>query len=151
MIEHDFKQFPELTNPQMQLYYFDSPHKQITENFRCKVVKVTDGDTIRVMWEERNFNFPIRFLDINAPEMNEEGGREVRSWLEKEILNENVEIMIDRKNRVDKWGRLLGRIFFMGKDIGSAMRRMSLVTSFEGRNEGKIPNINKMLRIEKWF
>ena len=50
---HDFKQFPELTNSQMVMYYFQSPHKQITEPFEAKVVKVTDGDTIRVLWAER--------------------------------------------------------------------------------------------------
>ena len=37
---HDFKLFPELTNAQMDLYYFESPHRQITEDFIGKVVKV---------------------------------------------------------------------------------------------------------------
>ena len=49
---HDFKNFPELTNRQMQVYYFESPHKQVTEDFRGRVIKVTDGDTIRVEWED---------------------------------------------------------------------------------------------------
>ena len=30
---HDFINYPELTNNQMNFYYFESPHKQITENF----------------------------------------------------------------------------------------------------------------------
>jgi len=71
---HDFKRFPELTNRQMNLYYFESPHKQITQDFVAKVVKVTDGDTIRVKWEDRDFDFPIRFIDIAAPELDEIGG-----------------------------------------------------------------------------
>jgi len=45
---HDFKKFPELTNNQMQIYYFESPHKQITEDFKARVVDVHDGDTIKV-------------------------------------------------------------------------------------------------------
>ena len=146
---HDFKQFPELTNNQMQFYYFQSPHKQITENFFAKVIRVTDGDTIQVEWSERNFDFPIRFLDINAPEMNEERGQEVKEWLRHRIENEEVEIMINKKNRVDKWGRLLGRIFHRGMDTGQEMRDLGLVTSFEARNEGKIPKINKELNF-KW-
>ena len=115
---HDFKNFPELTNAQMQLYYFESPHKQITEDFKAEVVKVTDGDTIRILWDERTFNFPVRFLDIAAPENKESGGPESRNWLEGKILGETVEIQVNPSNRVDKWGRLLGKITFKGLDIG---------------------------------
>ena len=147
---HDFKQFPELTNSQMDFYYFESPHKQIFENFFAKVIRVTDGDTIQVTMEERDFDFPIRFLDINAPEMNEERGKEVKDWLRIRIENQEVEILINPKNRVDKWGRLLGRIFHRGMDTAKEMRDLGLVTSFEARNEGKIPNVNKELSF-KWF
>jgi len=120
---HDFKKFPELTDSQMQLYYFQSPHKQITNNFRAKVAKVTDGDTIRVETDFRDFNFPIRFSNIAAPELNEKGGKESQSWLEKQILGEEVEIMIDPENRVEKWGRLLGDVHHGG----FSMNEMSMI------------------------
>jgi len=135
---HDFKQFPELTNSQMDMYYFSSPHKQIFENFFAKVIRVTDGDTIQVTMEERDFDFPIRFLDINAPEMSEARGQEVKDWLRVRIEEQEVEILIDKRNRVDKWGRLLGRIFHRGMDTAQEMKNLGLVTSFEARNEGKI-------------
>ena len=61
---HNFKLFPELTNNQMQFYYFESPHRQIIEDFRAKVVQVTDGDTIRVKWDERKFDFPTNFSSL---------------------------------------------------------------------------------------
>ena len=38
---HDFKRFPELTNSQMDFYYDDSPHPQITEDISVRVIKVT--------------------------------------------------------------------------------------------------------------
>lgn len=114
---HDFKQFPELTNRQMEIYYFESPHKQIVEDFMAKVIKVTDGDTIRVEWEERDFTFPIRLARIAAPELDEEGGPASQSWLEKEILGEEVLIKMT-KQRVEKWGRLLAEIFFRGLNMG---------------------------------
>ena len=110
---HDFKRFPELSNSQMQLYYFDSPHKQITENFMAKVVKVTDGDTIRVMWDERDFDFPIRMQDLAAPELDERGGIASQKWLENLILGEDVEIILSRM-RVEKWGRILADVFHNG-------------------------------------
>ena len=146
---HDFKTFPELTNSQMEIYYFESPHKQITEDFRARVIKVTDGDTIRVTCDFRDFDFPIRFLEINALEMSE-GGQTAKDWLSEKILNEEVDILIT-ENRVDKYGRLLGKIFHRGMDLGQIMIVLGLATSFENRNEGKIPNLNKELAVEKWL
>jgi len=115
---HDFKNFPELTNSQMLIYYFESPHKQIFEPFMAKVVKVSDGDTIRVKWDERDFDFPIRFADLAAPEKDERGGPASQSWLEDQILGEEVEI-VPTKLRVEKWGRLLANIFFLGMDMSA--------------------------------
>ena len=148
---HDWVSFPELTNSQMNLYYFDSPHKQILEDFRALVVKVHDGDTITVRTNFRDFDFPVRFLGINAPELNEEGGREVQSWLEQRILNEEVDIIIDRNQRVGKWGRLLGKIFHRGMDLGEEEMRAGKATTFEARNEGMLPDLNKELRLSQWF
>ncbi len=107
---HDFKRFPELTNSQMQIYYWESPHKQMMEDFTAKVVKVTDGDTIRVEIPERDFSFPIRFKNLAAPELDERGGIASQKWLERLILGEKVEIMLTR-SRVEKWGRLLADVF----------------------------------------
>jgi endonuclease YncB( thermonuclease family) len=117
MTVHDFKRFPELTNSQMRMFYFDSPHKQINEDFFATVIKVTDGDTIRVEVDFRDFNFPVRFLDTDAPEMDTRAGRNTQKWLENLILNKEVEVFINSNNRVDKWGRLLGEIFFQGMNI----------------------------------
>ncbi|MCK5021493.1 MAG: hypothetical protein KAS32_31060 [Candidatus Peribacteraceae bacterium] len=114
---HNFKLFPELTNRQMELYYFDSPHEQIVENFNAKVIKVTDGDTIRVTTNFRDFDFPIRLARIAAPELDEVGGIESQSWLEDLILNEEVNVKMT-KQRVEKWGRLLAEILFLGMNVG---------------------------------
>ncbi len=138
--EHDFKAFPELTNSQMGAHYLDSPHKQIFRDFECNVKKVHDGDTITVDWSERDFNFPIRLARINAPELNEEGGKEAHSWLEQQLLNEDITIQIDPKNRVEKWGRLLGTVFHTGMDIGQEMLHNGFAKPFDERNEGKIIN-----------
>lgn len=121
---HDFKKFPELTNSQMQIYYFESPHKQITETFSGEVVRVIDGDTIKVKWEEREKPVIVRFIDTAAPELDERGGKESKAWLERQILNEEVMILIKPKLRVGKWGRIIGRIIHFGMDIN----RMSIET-----------------------
>ncbi len=149
VFEHDFVKFPELTNRQLQEHIV-SPHPQITEDIFVKVVKVIDGDTIRVEWDKRDFDFPVRFLGINAPEMNE-GGKDAREYLKGVIEGEEVLLKIDKTQRVGKYGRLLAKIISLGMDMGDTMIRIGLATSFETRNEGKIPDLNKTLRLGQWF
>ncbi len=114
---HDFKRFPELTNSQMQFYYFESPHRQITEDFWGKVTDVHDGDTIKVKWSEREKPVIVRLLGIAAAELDEIGGKESQSWLEEQILGEYIQVKIEPKLRVEKWGRILGNIISFGMNI----------------------------------
>lgn len=142
---HDFRKFPELTNEEMQFYYWESPHVQIMEDFEAEVVKVHDGDTITVRTNFRDFDFPVRFLDTNAPELNEEGGHESQAWLENKLLREMVTVSIDRSNRVGTFGRLLGNIIHSGMNVNEESVRMGWATPFDQKNEGKIENINTLL------
>ena len=114
---HDFKKFPELTNSQSQFYYWDSPHKQIFEDFNARVIQVTDGDTIRVKWSERDFDFPIRMLGIDAPETDTSGAKQSRDWLAGEILGKEIEVLVNQKQRVGKFGRLLGTLIHEGNNL----------------------------------
>ncbi len=136
---HDFKQFPELTAKQLEEMPFDSPHKQITEDFYALVVKVHDGDTITLRTEFRDFDFPLRFLGIDAKELNE-GGEEARDWMTERLLNKEIWVEIDPDNKVDKWGRLLGNVFQGGFDVGEEEMNLGLATTYDDRNEGKIIN-----------
>ena len=140
---HDFKRFPELTNSQMGLYYFDSPHKQIAEDFWAKVVRVKDGDSIQVKADFRDFDFPVRFSNILAAELDEKGGIESQSWLESQILNEEVEIIVNPKNRVGKWGRLLGQVRHRGFDMGELSIQNDKSTSL---TEEKEPNLDLIIQ-----
>lgn len=143
---HDFERFPELTNSQMELYYFDSPHKQISEDFEAEVVKVHDGDTITVRASFRDFDFPIRFIGTNAPELNEPGGKESKDWLEERIQGKKVQIIVNSKQRVGKFGRLLGDVIHGGMSMNEISIIEGKATDFDNRDEGQIPNINKILR-----
>ena len=116
----NFKEFPELTNNQMQFYYWDSPHKQISESFDCKVVRVIDGDTILVRWSERDFDFPVRFIGINSPELKTEGGFASKSWLEEQIQDAEIHVIVNPLERVGKFGRILGEIVHAGININDA-------------------------------
>lgn len=148
---HDFKAFPELTNSQMDLYYFQSPHKQIFDDFEAECVKVHDGDTITLRVDWRDFDFPLRFSNVSAREMKETPTRDTSSqmtvdgptaqkWLESRLKNQDVKIRINPQNRVEKFGRLLGRVELHGIDIGEEMITLGIDATWSNRNDGKIPN-----------
>ena len=150
MTIHDYKRFPELTNAQLQEFGFMSPHIQITHDFHALVVKVHDGDTVTLQTSFRDFNFKLRLLDIDAPELNE-GGETAKVWLSNEVLKKNVYIQIDKNNRVGKYGRLLGRILYRGLNMGDTMLRLGLVEPFGKKNEYMIPAISQELEVRKWL
>jgi endonuclease YncB( thermonuclease family) len=148
---HDFKRFPELTNSQMNEEYVNSPHKQIIMNFEATVVKVHDGDTVTLQWNGRDFNFPMRMRDIDAPELNVKGGHKAKEHLKNLIEGKLVEILIDPENRVEKWGRLLGDIMSAGVVMSEEMIRFGEAVPFDQRRETLLPNIEKELGIKKWL
>lgn len=150
VFEHDYVAFPELTNQQISDFGFDSPHKQYTEDFAARVVKVHDGDTVTLTTPERDFNFPLRLLDVDAKELSE-GGEEARDWLSERILGEEIQILINKQNRVGKFGRLLGRVFHRGMDTGQEMLYLGLVVPFGSKKEGEVPDANFLFRSSQWF
>ena len=150
MFEHDYKAFPELTDSQLEQLQFTSPHKQITEDFKATVVKVHDGDTITLRTDFRDFDFPLRFLDIDSPELSE-GGEEAREWLKSKLLNQTVQILIDSKNRVGKYGRLLGKVLFNGLNVAEEELALGLAKPFGRKNEAQVPNNNYYFNTKQWF
>ena len=118
----DFIKFPELTNSQAVIYYWDSPHKQIFEDFEGRVVKVTDGDTIRLETDFRDFLTTVRLAYINARELSE-GGQDSKLWLENQILDKDVLVRVNPNNRVGKWGRIIGDVIFGGESMSQASLR----------------------------
>ena len=141
--EHDFKAFPELTNNQMARFYFDSPHKQITDSFNAKVVKVVDGDTVRVMWEERDFDFTIRLANLAAAELDEEGGLDSAKWLAERVLGDNVEIVLTPE-RVEKWGRILAYVIHNGINMSEESVMSGKAVPW-GERGSSIPNFEREL------
>ena len=150
MAEHDYKNYPELTNSELEEFGFMSPHKQIIEDFRATCIKVHDGDTITLRADFRDFDFPLRFLDIDAPELNA-GGEIARDWLKGMIEGTEVEIRIDPHNRVEKWGRLLGRVVSMGMDMGEAELSLGYCVPYGEKGIHNPQNLNKELNLKKWF
>jgi endonuclease YncB( thermonuclease family) len=148
--DHDYKRFPELTDAELNTIGFSSPHPQITEDFSAVVEKVHDGDTYTVRTDFRDFPFPVRLLAVDTKELGE-GGEASKEWVKALIEGQKVDIKINRFNRVGKYGRLLGDVFFNGLSIKDELLQKGLAVPFDQRTAGKIPSINKELNIQKWF
>lgn len=150
--EHDFRAYPELTNTEIAEFGITSPHEQIESDFRAVVIRVHDGDTITLRTDFRDFDFPLRFAAIDAPELNTGmPGEEARDFLKGMVEGEEVEIKIDRENRVDKYGRLLGDVMIGGQSIGEILMQFGYAKPFENRREDEIPNFNEQLgEYKKW-
>ena len=136
MVPHDFIRFPELTNSQMGLYYFDSPHQQIAEDFDARVIRVVDGDTLRLEVSFRDFDFPLRISNLLAPELNEAGGVKSKARMKSLVEGKLVEVIINKANRVGKWGRLLGEVRESGFDIGQQMINEGFAISLDEEQMG---------------
>lgn len=149
---HNWVRYPELTDSEMEEFGFLSPHEQIVSDFTARVVKVHDGDTIRVECDFRNFDFPVRFLYIDAPELDRgQRGFEARDYLRGVIEGEEVLILVDRFNRVDKYGRLLGRVISAGQDVGEMMVHAGHAQLFEFRREEEVPSFNEYMGRSGWY
>jgi endonuclease YncB( thermonuclease family) len=143
--DHDFKKYPELTNAELETMRLISPHPQLEEDFYAEVVKVHDGDTITLKTDSRDFTFPLRFLDIDAPELSTGiPGLAAKEYVEKRLLGQEVKIIIDRRNRVGKYGRLLGRVLHAGTIVNDDEIRLGLAKPFSQRYEDQFPDMNRV-------
>ena len=58
---------------------------------------------------------------------------------------------MDRDRRVDKYGRLLGKIFHRGMDLGTELMNLGFAVPFEQRQEDAIPKMEKIFAIGQWL
>ena len=72
---------------------------------RCSAI---DGDTLRCGRER------VRIQGLDAPELDEPGGKQARQRLQQRL--KAGEIVIERRGR-DRHGRTLGRLYVNGKRI----------------------------------
>lgn len=120
--KHNFEDWPNLTTHQMQKYYFQSPIRQIVDSFRGTVTEVKDGDTIKVEHIDREEPVDVRLARIDAPEKNTIKGREALSFLEQRIGGKEVNVEIDKSNRIGKWNRIIGEVFHDGLKVNDELK-----------------------------
>jgi len=79
----------------------------------CKVVKVTDGDTVYVLDRGRE-RHKIRLGGIDAPESKQVFGKKSSKNLTRLVAGRNVAVEYDKR---DRYGRIIGKILRDGQDM----------------------------------
>lgn len=143
--DHDFKRFPELSNTQLEVLRFVSPHVQYEEDFDAVVVKVHDADTVTLRSRDRDFEFPLRLANIDAPELNN-GGKEAGDYLRSIVEGKSVRILIDRRNRVGKYGRLIGEVLYEGRVLNDDLVRLGFASVFGKKLETSVPKFDRYIK-----
>ncbi len=87
----------------LALFLFASP--ALAEDFTGKVVGVTDGDTIRVLWDKEEIK--IRLEGIDCPESHQAFGTKAKQATSELAFGKTVTVQAKGK---DRYGRTLGEI-----------------------------------------
>jgi len=82
-----------------------------------KVVAVADGDTITVLDGSRT-QHKIRLAGIDTPERKQPFGQRAKEKLSDLVFGKTVEVEIDK---VDRYGRSIGKVVIDGRDANLAM------------------------------
>ena len=99
-----------------------------------KVVQVDDGDTILVQVLQQQGPIPyndyerVRLRRLNAPEMNEQGGKEAKQLLEQRLHGRYVEVV----SYARKQSRLIGEV----KVLPSRVKELSTNRQKRVREQG---------------
>jgi micrococcal nuclease len=92
--------------------------------YKAKILSVHDGDSCVAELDlgcRIKIKLPIRLYGINAPELRGDtklAGLEARDFLASKILNKEVYVKTF-KDRTEKYGRLLGKIFLTETSDGN--------------------------------
>ena len=82
-------------------------------NCPCKVVKVTDGDTVHVL-DQATERHKVRLGGIDAPEKSQAFGRKSTKNLAGYVVGKLVEV---EYNKRDRYKRIIGKLLLDGQDV----------------------------------
>lgn len=104
-------------------------------DFTGRVVKVSDGDTLTVLFEQKEIK--VRLDSIDAPELKQPYGRRAQESL-AELCAARTARVVERGR--DRYGRTVGRIACDGIDANSEQVRRGMAWVFERYAPRSSPN-----------
>jgi micrococcal nuclease len=103
------------------------------------VVTVHDGDTVSVRTGRGLFK--IRLEGIDCPELAQRRGAEAKALTERLALNRAVRV---ETGGVDRYDRVLGRVFVDGTDVNAALVRAGMAWRYErGSGDRSLENAER--------
>lgn len=101
-----------------------------------KVVGVTDGDTITVL-DAGNVQYKIRLTGIDAPEKKQPFGQRAKERLAELVAGKAVEVETEK---MDRYGRTVGKVFADGRDANLAMVVFGLAWHYKKYQDEQSPS-----------
>lgn len=130
------------------LWASDCPHG--TDRFNCvKFVKNYDGDTITVdipgVHTFFGNNISVRVRGIDTPEIKgktgceKDWGRTAKKLVQSELKNaKRIDLQINYKNRLDKYGRLLANVIYDKKNLADVLVKNHMAVPYDGGTKPKV-------------
>lgn len=104
--------------------------------FEGKVVRVSDGDTIVVLTQDKE-QIKVRLNGIDAPEKKQSFGKQSTKFLSNLVAGKTVEV---KKEGNDRYGRTIGTIILDGVDINKEMVASGYAWAFRKYSKKYAPN-----------
>lgn len=92
----------------------------------CFVEWVTDGDTIKVRCDEEELR--VRFCGIDAPEKDQEMGKEAHHFLIDRLAKGMVDLRITDE---DRYGRKIAEVYHLGVNVNMLLTYKGLAWHYE--------------------
>jgi micrococcal nuclease len=125
--------------------FFLTPFASANEVISGKVVTVIDGNTLEVTTTE-NETYKILLFGIDSPELGQEYGEKAKRFLEKLILEKNISVEIQGKDRL---GNRLGTILIDKKDLRLELLQEGLAWTAERQPLEDLEVIKEKARSKK--
>lgn len=102
------------------------------DEFDARVIAVMDGDTVLVLRDGRKIK--VRLLNIDAPESDQEFGKESRQALVNRVLKKQVHV---HSQAVDSYGRMLAEISVDGQSVNEEQVKSGMAWEYSHFHRNK--------------
>lgn len=110
-----------------------------------KIIRVSDGDTV-VLLDSDNNQHKIRLYGIDAPESKQAYGTKSKQYLSSMIAGKTVTV---EYTKTDQYKRILGTIFYQGKNINEEMVRSGYVWRYYYNKNKRLLWLQKVAKENK--
>ncbi|WP_165958076.1 thermonuclease family protein [Segetibacter sp. 3557_3] len=106
----------------------EAKNHELATTITGKVIKVKDGDTIDILFENKPLT--IRFADIDCPEKSQPFGKAARQFVSAKCFGQVV--TIKHLNKYDRWHRLVGTVLATsGENINISLLQAGLAWHYK--------------------